>query len=86
MNLNIASFNPAANAAFTKTDAVSQAEAPQNAKPAENFTVSHGYAMPEGVPDIDIPEATFDRNDPLGKLVAAAFNLPAPEMKFPDGD
>jgi hypothetical protein len=37
--------------------------------------------MPIGEPDVeDVSNETLLRDDPLGKLVMAAFNLPPPAM------
>ena len=84
MNLNVNNLNAAAagRMASAGMDNATAVDTAKNIRPADNLVVSNGIGVAEDIPAIDIPESTFDRNDPLGKLVAAAFNLPAPPMKF----
>lgn len=85
MNLNI-NFrsNPATTpaseaAAAAATDAAARnaaAAAPQ----APLFTVTRGAAAPEDIQAANLPPDTLSRDDELGRLVNAVFNLPPPPM------
>ena len=44
------------------------------------FTITNAAASPEDVEAATIPESALSRDDDLGKLVSAAFNLPPPPM------
>ena len=44
------------------------------------FTITNAAASPEAVEAATIPESALSRDDDLGKLVSAAFNLPPPPM------
>lgn len=44
------------------------------------FTITKAAASPEDVEAATIPESALSRDDDLGKLVSAAFNLPPPPM------
>ena len=51
----------------------------KQAAPA-GFSVTNAAAAPEDAAAAEISEASLTRNDPLGKLVGAAFSMPAPPM------
>ncbi len=66
-----------------------QGDKPADAAPATknatngDVSVTELPANPEDLAVSDIPESALSRDDPLGKLVSAAFNLPAPPAPFP---
>jgi len=45
-----------------------------------DLSITEGSALAEDIAVRDISDAEFVRDDALGKMVAAAFNLPAPPM------
>ena len=47
---------------------------------AAGFTITSSAAAPEDVEAAAIPESALSRDDDLGRLVSAAFNLPPPPM------
>ena len=49
------------------------------------LTISHAAASAEEIAAASISDSDLSRNDPLGKLVEFAFNLPPPSMPvFPE--
>lgn len=42
------------------------------------LSITQASASPDEIAAAKVPEASFARNDPLGQLVASAFNLPPP--------
>ena len=51
------------------------------ARPAPGLVVSQGPAgLSSAEPTADVPAAALRRDDDLGRLAAAAFNLPPPPM------
>jgi len=44
------------------------------------LSITHAPLSADDGMDIDVPEAALTRNDELGNLINAAFNLPAPPM------
>ena len=55
-----------------------------DARSGKRDEVTFTRAQPSGIassePVADVPDAALDRDDALGKLMAAAFNLPPPPM------
>ena len=54
--------------------------AARNAKNAVTFTDARPADLASAEPLADVPDAALSRDDALGKLVSAAFNLPPPPM------
>ena len=54
--------------------------AERETKNAVTFTDSRKAGLVSAEPISDIPDAAISRDDALGKLVNAAFNLPPPPM------
>ena len=65
-----------------ETQGVESEHGAQSAKKADMaaFTITEGVASPEDISAAAIPEAELSRDDDLGRLVTAAFNLPPPPM------
>ena len=63
-------------------EAPQQLNSPKTAQQPKDLTITEqAKAMPIGEPDVeDVSGDTLLRDDPLGKLVMAAFNLPPPAM------
>ena len=61
-------------------DAGLAAKNAQKAGAAAPLTITEAVASPEDVEAATIPESALSRDDDLGKLVSAAFNLPPPPM------
>jgi len=63
-------------------EAPQQLNSPKTAQQPKDLTITEqAKAMPIGEPDVeDVSAETLLRDDPLGKLVMAAFNLPPPAM------
>ena len=63
-------------------EAPQQVDSPKAAQQPKDLTITErDKAMPIGEPDIEgVSDETLLRDDPLGKLVMAAFNLPPPPM------
>ena len=55
-------------------------DAARDAKNAVTFTDARPAALAAAEPLADVPDAALSRDDALGKLVSAAFNLPPPPM------
>ena len=56
-------------------------DAAQVARSRPNLTVGEGRAdISSAEPVADVPDSTLRRDDDLGKLVGAAFNMPPPPM------
>ena len=50
------------------------------------MSITHAAASPGEIEGANVPEETLVRNDPLGQLVATAFNLPPPPFPaLPNG-
>ena len=50
-------------------------------RPTSNVTIGEGLSdLPSAEPVADVPASALTRDDDLGKLVGAAFNLPPPPM------
>ena len=45
-----------------------------------HLTITHATASPEDIAAAQIPDAALTRDDALGKLVSAVFNLSPPPM------
>lgn len=57
----------------------------QDAAAKSDLTITRSNAAPDGVSAAAIPESALTRDDDLGNLVKAAFNLQAPPMPaFPE--
>ena len=55
--------------------------ASNDARLQSNLTIGEGSAaLVSAEPVADVPDAALDRDDALGKLMNAAFNLPPPPM------
>lgn len=85
MNLNInfaKTPSPAADpAAIGQTGAPAAPADTAKAREAQPlFTVTQGTAAPEDIQAASLPPDTLSRDDELGRLVSAAFNLPPPPM------
>ena len=53
---------------------------------AAALSITHAAATPGEIEGANVPEETLVRNDPLGQLVATAFNLPPPPFPaLPNG-
>jgi len=63
-------------------EAPQQLNSPKTAQKTKDLTITEqAKSMPIGEPDVeDVSNETLLRDDPLGKLVMAAFNLPPPAM------
>ncbi len=79
---NFRSTGPTSGA--IQADAANSAAAAKAAKGAtrDGFSVTELTAGPEDIAAAVIPESALTRDDPLGRLVSQAFNLPAPPMPF----
>ena len=81
MNIQIHNNPGALTQMVGAADATKTASAVESAKVLQGndkgLTISEGL---ESVPVESIPDSALRRNDPLGKLVGAAFNLPPPPM------
>ena len=47
---------------------------------ASEFTITRAVVSPEDLAAAEIPDSALSRDDALGRLVGAAFNLPPPPM------
>lgn len=52
----------------------------QESTAKRDLTITHSDAAPDGISAAAIPESALTRDDELGNLVKAAFNLQAPPM------
>ena len=82
MNISFPSLNTPTTIPAASTPPSGGAPKPREA--ASGFTVTEAH-----VPDLDateiVPDSALRRDDPLGRLVSAAFSLPPPPMPaFPD--
>jgi len=68
----------ASEAAAGAADAVKSANAGANTSRASKLAVKEGVAAPEDVAAATMPDDVLSRDDALGRLVSAAFNLPPP--------
>jgi hypothetical protein len=79
-NNNIGNFGIGLGALDTQgVDAAHGAKSTKKADMA-TFTITEAVASPEDISAAAIPESELSRDDDLGKLVSAAFNLPPPPM------
>ena len=53
---------------------------PPTLQPSNLLTITHATASPEDIAAAQIPDAALTRDDALGKLVSAVFNLSPPPM------
>ncbi|MBR4189779.1 MAG: hypothetical protein IKQ55_07440 [Kiritimatiellae bacterium] len=83
LNINIAK-NPSPAADPTAIGQVGTPAAPAASDEARAalplFTVTRGAASPEDIQAANLPPDTLSRDDDLGRLVSAVFNLPPPPM------
>lgn len=76
MNISITGTNTAAPLGFEPAPPAEKNRSTQ--KPC--FSITNAPNDPEAAAAAAIPESAFAKDDALGKLFAAAFNLPAPPM------
>ncbi len=77
------SFNSNFSARLDAVGGVQNAVPASKAKEAAakpDLTITQSAAAPEEVSAAAIPDSALARDDALGKLVSAAFTLPAPPM------
>lgn len=76
MNVNLNTIHQA-GIPMSPTEVTPSAPKPQTGHAAA-LSITHAAASPDEIEGAVVPEEAFVRNDPLGQLVATAFNLPPP--------
>ena len=66
--------------AGSETKGASEIDARSGKRDEVTFTRAQPSGIASSEPVADVPDAALDRDDALGKLMAAAFNLPPPPM------
>ena len=80
INLNSIGIN-GGMAGMGGVNAARGADAARASATSANLTIGeHVAAMSSGEPVAEVPDAALARDDKLGALVGAAFNLPPPAM------
>lgn len=74
------SFDAAPVGAGSETKGASGIDAGRGTHDKVTFTRAQPSSIASSEPVTDVPDAALDRNDELGKLMNAAFNLPPPPM------
>ena len=84
MNINLNTIRQAGIPAMPQEAA--HAEQDRQTERSAALSITHAVASPEDVAGAEVPEGALVRNDPLGQLVAEAFNLPPPPFpRLPTG-
>ena len=78
MNVNLNTIHQTGVPALPAEPA--QVERKRQTEQAAALSVSHADASPEEVAGAEVSEKSLVRDDPLGQLVASAFNLPPPSF------
>lgn len=83
LNLNISNFGTGAAAQSHEATQIQQTAKETGAVGAHGdaysgFSITQGTATPEDIAAAAISDAALRRDDPLGNLIASAFNLPPP--------
>ena len=76
MNINLNTIHQA-NIPAMPVETAQVEQQRQTEKPAA-LSITQAVASSEEVAGAEVPEEALVRNDPLGQLVATAFNLPPP--------
>ena len=76
IDFNNTSIQRTANTAAPQATAPLEKGQPKTAPGGVTFT--RAAADPEALAAAEIPDSALDRDDALGRLVSAAFNLPPP--------
>ena len=74
------SFDATPIGAGNETKGASGIDAGRGAHEKVTFTRAQPSSIASSEPVTDVPDVALDRNDELGKLMNAAFNLPPPPM------
>ena len=76
MNVNLNTIHQSGIPAMP-TEAPKVGQSRQTEQPAA-LSITEAVASPDDIEAAKLSDDSFDRNDPLGKLVNAAFSLPPP--------
>ena len=74
------SFDATTVGAGSETKGASGIDAARGMRDKVTFTRVQSSDIASSEPVADVPDAALDRDDALGKLMNAAFNLPPPPM------
>ena len=74
------SFDATSVGAGNETKGASGIDAGRGTHDKVTFTRAQPSGIASSEPVADVPDAALDRDDALGKLMNAAFNLPPPPM------
>ena len=74
------SFDATTVGAGSETKGASGIDAARGMRDKVTFTRVQSSDISSSEPVADVPDAALDRDDALGKLMNAAFNLPPPPM------
>ena len=73
-------FDATTIGAGSETQGTSGVDAGRGTHDKVTFTQCQPSGIASSEPVADVPDAALDRDDALGKLMSAAFNLPPPPM------